>query len=281
MLDSTYDTNENLFRGDQHCTMMSGNSKELIAKHRQDGASTATRGEINKIITGSWADELGLGRWNWMQIQHNEKNVRIIAACQCVKSTQTQNAVYQQQLRCFKNENRQGCPREFFRQDLSNFIQESISQEFAIILSIDGNENMSDRKMQRSLQSEGLIELSSLFSNDRPLASHTSGSKQIDAVWETPIINPTNLSILLHHFAVGDHRCFIVDFPMYSFMGDSFIPIVTPEMRRLTLSNKGAVERCLSRAESLLDHHKTDKKNWEIKGELGQQWSESKEKGVE
>ena len=73
-------------------------------------------------------------------------------------------------------------PKRFFRQDLSNFIQESISQEFAIILSIDGNENMRDSKMQRTLQSAGLIELSSLFSNNRPLASHASGSKQLDAV---------------------------------------------------------------------------------------------------
>ena len=94
---------------------------------------------------------------------------------------------------------------------------------------------MHDRKMQRTLQSAGLIELSSLFSNDRPLASHTSGSKQIDAVWATPNVNPTNLSILPHHFAVGDHRCFIVDFPMDSFMGDGFVPIVRPEMRQLTL----------------------------------------------
>ena len=72
MLDSTYDANEKLFRGDQHCTMMSSNSKELIAKHQQGGVLTATRGEINKIITGSGADELGMGRWNLMQMQHRK-----------------------------------------------------------------------------------------------------------------------------------------------------------------------------------------------------------------
>ena len=75
------------------------------------------------------------------------QKVRIITAYQHVKSTRTQNTVYQQQLRCFKNENRQGCPRDFFRQDLRKFTQESISHEFAIILSMDGNENVRDSKM--------------------------------------------------------------------------------------------------------------------------------------
>ena len=54
------------------------------------------------------------------------------------------------------------------------------------MLRIDGNENMSDSKMQRVLQRTGLIELSSMFSNEPLFASHTSGSKQIDAVWPTP-----------------------------------------------------------------------------------------------
>ena len=43
---------------------MSSNSKELIAKHQQGGVLTALRGDINKIITGSGTDELGLGHWN-------------------------------------------------------------------------------------------------------------------------------------------------------------------------------------------------------------------------
>ena len=52
-------------------------------------------------------------------------------------------------------------------------------------------------------------------------------------------------------------------------MGDSLIPIVRPEMRRLVLSNKGVVKRHLSRAQSLFNHHNIDKKikrlneNWD------------------
>ena len=65
---------------------MSSNSKELIAKHQQGGVLTALRGDINKVITGSGADNLGLGCWNWIQLQYNNKKIRIITTYQCVKS---------------------------------------------------------------------------------------------------------------------------------------------------------------------------------------------------
>ena len=45
---------------------MSSNSKELIAKHQQGGVLTALRVNINKVITGSVTDYLGLGHWNWV-----------------------------------------------------------------------------------------------------------------------------------------------------------------------------------------------------------------------
>ena len=45
---------------------MSSNSKELIAKHQQGGVLTALRGDINKVITGSGTDNLGLVRQNWV-----------------------------------------------------------------------------------------------------------------------------------------------------------------------------------------------------------------------
>ena len=43
-------------------------------------------------------------------------------------------------------------------------------------------------------------------------------------------------------------------------MGYVFILIVRPEMKRLALSNKGAIEKYLSKAQSLFDHHKIDTK---------------------
>ena len=51
LLDFTCDVNEKKFRGDQHFTMMSNNSKELVAKHQQGRVLVAARGDIIKITT--------------------------------------------------------------------------------------------------------------------------------------------------------------------------------------------------------------------------------------
>ena len=66
--------------------------------------------------------------------------------------------------------------------DLSNFLQESISQGFTIILCIDGNKNIWDSKVQYILQNIRLVELSQMFSNDPPVALYILGSQQIDAI---------------------------------------------------------------------------------------------------
>ena len=45
-------------------------------------------------------------------------------------------------------------------------------------------------------------------------------------------------------------------------MEDSFIPIVCPEMRRLTLSQKGLVNKYLEKENTLFYYYKIDKKKF-------------------
>ena len=51
-----------------------------------------------------------------------------------------------------------------------------------IILYIDINENVHNEKLQKMLQSIGLVETLALFSDQTLLLSHISGSKQIDSI---------------------------------------------------------------------------------------------------
>ena len=69
------------------------------------------------------------------------------------------------------------CPLIAFREDLSTFIAQTLSEVFEIILSIDANENMRDSKLQRAFHQLGLVETSGLFSDNSPPASHITGSK--------------------------------------------------------------------------------------------------------
>ena len=84
---------------------MSHNRNELIAPCQQGRVLMAVRGECVKLLTCSGSDESGLGHWNWVQTQNQDRKIRVISAYQAVKSRQTQNTMYNQQLRFFRLSN--------------------------------------------------------------------------------------------------------------------------------------------------------------------------------
>ena len=69
-----------------------------------------------------------------------------------------------------------------------------------------------------------------------PLLSHIRRSNQINSIWISPSLNPTNLSIIAHYFGIRDHCCFIVDFAIKIFIGKGFILIVKLKISHLTFS---------------------------------------------
>ena len=66
--------------------------------------------------------------------------------------------------------------------------------------------------------------------------------------------------ILAHYFRVGDHRCFILNFHIEKFLGEEFIPIYKPEIRRLTTKQPKAVHNYIQRAKTLFHHHQIEQK---------------------
>ena len=75
------------------------------------------------------------------------------------------------------------------------------------------------------------------------------------------------MSILLHYFRVGDHRCIIADFLREVFFGSQTISIIKAEMCRLSLSQPQSVTNYIQKAEQLLTYHKIDNKINAIKRE--------------
>ena len=109
---------------------------------------------------------------------------------------------------------------------------------------------------RKRLKRQDLLNLLAYFCSDPPPASHIIGSKQMCGVWTSPNLRPISGSMLPHYFGVGDHRCFVLDFSVDTFLGEGFVPICKPEMRRLTSKQPKAVQNYLRKAESLFLHHK-------------------------
>ena len=100
-----------------------------------------------------------------------------------------------------------------------------MSKGFGIILCIDDNENINDRRIQKLLLKLGISETISMFTNDSLPLIFYKGSKQIDAVWTFPTTKPLAVSIAPFQFRVGDYRVFILDFLIDIILDKEFIPI--------------------------------------------------------
>ena len=73
------------------------------------------------------------------------------------------NTIFLQQERFLWNTNRPVHLLAAFRLDLKAFIAQTLRDGFKIILLIDANKNMRDRKLQRVFLERGLIETTRLF----------------------------------------------------------------------------------------------------------------------
>ena len=105
-----------------------------------------------------------------------------------------------------------------------------------------------------------LVETSGLFSTNPLPASHITGLKQIYGVWVSPNMQLYIVVMLLYYFGVGNHRYFVLDFYIEKFLGEGFILIYKPEMRRLTTKQPKVVYNYIQRAETLFHHHQIEQK---------------------
>ena len=79
-----------------------------------------------------------------------------------------------------------------------------MDQGQGIILCTDMNKESKNGKLAKLFCENGLMPSSSVFSNEKPLPCHISGSKQIDEVWIFPSLQPSDSSVLPHYFCIGE-----------------------------------------------------------------------------
>ena len=96
-----------------------------------------------------------------------------------------------------------------------------------------------------------LIESTSFFYSGAPPTTFIEGRNQIDRVWSSLRSRLYTTSIALFHLDVGDHRIFIVNFPKELIIGEGFVPIYKPSIRRLISYQPKAILTYIERGESL------------------------------
>ena len=135
----------------------SNNRHESIDKFQWGGTAVIAFDTLANMTRASGADETGLGRWSWLQLEgHNNHRIRVISAYNpCRTSTKQFATVYAQHKRYFLSKYKDVCPRQQFRIDLCNQCKKWIDNGELIILLIDCNENLNEMKdLQTHLTSE-------------------------------------------------------------------------------------------------------------------------------
>ena len=71
---------------------------------------------------------------------------------------------------------------------------------------------------------------------------------------------PRAASIAPFYLGVGDHRIFVVDFPKDFIIGEGFVPLCKPSMRRLVSCQPKVVLNYLMQGEFLFTYHRIREK---------------------
>ena len=163
LLDASYNIPLSLFQSDLYIIKMDNNQNELISRRQQDRVLLVVRGDLCAIAKLLEGDPTGLGRWNSIDIYSDQCKIRFITTYCCVKSRQTNNTVFMQQLRYFQRKKRNICPVKAFTIDLSYFLQQSLQQGFELIVCLDINKNMKVDHLARVFRSLDLLETMQMF----------------------------------------------------------------------------------------------------------------------
>ena len=116
--------------------------------------------QITYRVSGSGADEQGIGRWSWLLLKgKNGTLVRVITSYQpnITNSNSHPGSVYSQQRQYFQNKNIDTCPLEMFQTELVSQIQTWMRKKNKIILLIDANEDVRSGRLSSKLENIGLI----------------------------------------------------------------------------------------------------------------------------
>ena len=245
------------YRRKQIRVSTANNKHESIEKFQWGGTATIAYDTLANMARASRADEDGLGRWSWIQLEgHNNRRIRVISAYNpCRTPTSHFATVYSQQKRYFISKHKDVCPWRQFRIDLCKICKKWIDQGEYIILLIDCNENLS---LQLDLHSHltsaplNLVDpIRAKYPSTTPLPPPptTKGSYPIDGIFMSPEISDIVKGGWLE-LGVGynDHRILYIDVDMFKFLGKHKNSTAAHKIRRLQCRDPrtvNAYNKCL------------------------------------
>ena len=228
----------------------------------EKGGSKVQQGGTGMLLYGglidqydfeaSGKDETGLGRWVHMVLQ-GEDGIRTRFVCgynPCPSGKRATKSSYQQHRRYFiRKERDRTCPRTRFRQDLIRQLVQWRKEGNRLVVCLDANGNIYNKKLGRDLASTNeleMVEVVGNFTGQKVGPTFFRGKEPIDSVWATPDVVITGACVMPVGYGVGDHRMFVIDFLTSSLIGCNPPKIVRAAARRLSATIPGVEAKYVS-----------------------------------
>ena len=198
-------------------------------------------------VRSSLSDPTGLGRWT-STLYTGKRNIqlRIIQVyCPPQPSALSHNSSYTQQHRYFLHKQIDGCPRTFFFNDLSDFLQERLQAQEQLIVMGDFNHIINSSTVQHFLSQHHLHNIHRTLhpSYNTNLPTYQRGSHTIDAIFASPGLSAIQGGFLGFRTFPTDHRLLWCDISYTTLFGSPRLTIIPHARRRLKCEDPRTVHK--------------------------------------
>jgi len=279
----------------QHSSMQySHSAEEFDNSYKPGGTLTAVMGSWSSRVMEKGVDPYEMGRWSYIVLRgKNSAKVYMVTVYRvCDNKDSGPKTSYRQQFRRlsanFRAQNTPGQP-DPHRQcilDLQAWLETITAQGHAIILSLDSNEDISEKEGSfhplRYIEGKhpiskthngslatlattcGLIDPLASHHKDRPFpATYNRGQSRLDYILVSSSILPSvQRSGILPYQSIfySDHRACFLDIDSIQLFGDSTTSMAPPCRRQLQLQDPGIVEKYNEVLQKQLAYHKVQDK---------------------
>jgi hypothetical protein len=182
----------------------------------------------------------------------------------CANNKKHSGTSYQQHRRFFINHQKDPDPkpRQRFKDDLIKLLKTWRADGNRLIVCLDANEDIYlKRGIGAALTSTeegdlGMKEVVGEYTGKKVGATFFQGSKPIDGIWATCDIEITNACVMPVGFGGGDHRVFVIDFALRSFVGENPHRVIRQQSRRLNNKHASAGKNYVKDFEANLSRHR-------------------------
>jgi len=276
------------------CIQCSQSEEEFENTYKPGGTLTAVMGTWTSRVIEKGIDPYGMGRWSYIVLRgKKEQKIYIVTVYRvCDKKESGSKTAYRQQYRklsqAFREQKISNAPDPHCQciLDLQAWLEVISHQNHAIILSLDSNEDISDKEgkyhplsfntgchpvsnhhdgsLATLITTCGLIDSLAIHHKQRPFpATYNRGSSRLDYILVSSCLLPavTRSGILLFQsIFYSDHRPCFIDIDPSILFEEKIHDITPPCQRQLQLHDPALVEKYNLILQQQLSYHRIPEK---------------------